>query len=65
MQACETELVTLKDVDAGTSSWLGSNSAVEARASYLLKKMRAAQRKIDALERENAQLKKVLAKTKN
>ncbi|KAJ8482266.1 hypothetical protein ONZ51_g5474 [Trametes cubensis] len=65
VQACETELVTLKDVDAGTSSWLGSNSAVEARASYLLKKMRAAQRKIDALERENAQLKKVLAKTKN
>ncbi|KAH9901129.1 RNA12 protein-domain-containing protein [Cubamyces lactineus] len=64
VQACETELVTLKDVDAGTSSWLGSNSAVEARASYLLKKMRAAQRKIDALERENAQLKKVLAKTK-
>ncbi|KAI0362726.1 exonuclease [Trametes cingulata] len=64
VRACEDELLTLKDVDAGTASWWGSKRAVEMRANHLLRKMRAAQEKIEALERQNAQLKKVLAKTK-
>ncbi|KAI0670636.1 RNA12 protein-domain-containing protein [Trametes maxima] len=64
VRACEDELLTLKDVDAGTASWWGSKRAVEMRANHLLRKMRAAQDKVEALERQNAQLKKVLAKAK-
>lgn len=64
VRACEDELLTLKDVDAGTASWWGSKRAVEMRANHLLRKMRAAQDKVEALERQNVQLKKVLAKTK-
>lgn len=64
VRACEDELLTLKDVDAGTASWWGSKRAVEMRANHLLRKMRAAQDKVEALERQNVQLKKVLVKTK-
>ncbi|CDO69022.1 hypothetical protein BN946_scf184834.g29 [Trametes cinnabarina] len=64
VRACEDELLTLKDVDAGTASWWGSKRAVEMRANHLLRKMRAAQDKVEALERQNGQLKKVLAKAK-
>ncbi|KAI0747869.1 exonuclease [Daedaleopsis nitida] len=63
VKACEAELLTLKDVDAGTANWWGSKRAVEMRASYLLKKMRAAEDKIEGLEKQNVQLKKVLSKT--
>ncbi|KAI0807276.1 exonuclease [Fomes fomentarius] len=65
VKACENELLTLKEVDAGTSSWWGSKRAVEMRANYLLKKMRAAEEKIENLEKQNAQLKKVLVKTRS
>ncbi|RPD65868.1 exonuclease [Lentinus tigrinus ALCF2SS1-7] len=61
VKACEQELLVLKDVDAGTANWWGSKRAVEMRANYLLKKMRAAEQKVENLERENAQLKKTLA----
>ena len=64
VQACETELLALKDIDAGTASWWGSKRAVEMRENYLLKKMRAAEEKIESLEKQNAQLKKVLAKAR-
>ena len=64
IKACESELLTLKEVDAGTAHWWGSKRAVEMRSNYLLKKMRAAADKIETLERENAQLKKVLAKAR-
>ncbi|PIL23760.1 hypothetical protein GSI_13510 [Ganoderma sinense ZZ0214-1] len=64
VKACEDELLTLKDVDAGTANWWGSKRAVEMRANFLLKKMRAAQEKIETLERQNIQLKKLLAKTR-
>ena len=64
VKACEDELLTLKDVDAGTANWWGSKRAVEMRASFLLKKMRVAQEKIETLERQNTQLKKVLAKAR-
>ncbi|KAH9857835.1 RNA12 protein-domain-containing protein [Lenzites betulinus] len=64
VRACEDELLTLKDVDAGTASWWGSKRAVEMRANHLLRKMRTAQEKVETLERQNATLKKVLAKSK-
>ncbi|KAM5539125.1 hypothetical protein V8D89_007348 [Ganoderma adspersum] len=64
VKACENELLTLKDVDAGTANWWGSKRAVEMRANFLLKKMRAAQEKIETLERQNTQLKKMLAKAR-
>ena len=64
VKACESELLTLKEVDAGTASWWGSKRAVEMREHYLFKKMRAAEEKIESLERQNAQLKKVLAKAR-
>ncbi len=64
VKACEDELLTLKDVDAGTANWWGSKRAVEMRANFLLKKMRAAQEKVETLEKQNIQLKKVLAKAR-
>ncbi|KAI0818814.1 exonuclease [Irpex lacteus] len=65
VKACEDELMTLKEVEAGTSHWWGSRRAVTAREEYLLKKMRVAQEKIEALEKQNASLKKVLSKVKS
>ncbi|KAF8078176.1 RNA12 protein-domain-containing protein [Lyophyllum atratum] len=41
---------------------LGRQSATSMRARYLADKMQAAERKIEAMERENAELKKVLAR---
>ena len=64
IKACESELLTLKEVDAGTANWWGSKRAVEMRTNYLLKKMRAAENKIENLERQNVQLKKILAKAR-
>ncbi|KIP10314.1 hypothetical protein PHLGIDRAFT_28547 [Phlebiopsis gigantea 11061_1 CR5-6] len=62
VKACEEELMTLKEVEAGTSHWWGSRRAVSTRGEYLLRKMRAAVEKIEALEKQNAALKKTLAK---
>ena len=65
VKACESELLTLKEVDAGTASWWGSKRAVEMREHYLFRKMRAAEEKIESLEKQNAQLKKILAKARS
>ncbi|GBE82399.1 RNA12 protein-domain-containing protein [Sparassis latifolia] len=62
VKACELELLTLKDVDAGTSLFWGSRRAVSQRTDYLLKKMRIAEEKIEVLEKQNLNLKKILAK---
>ena len=62
IKSCEQELLTLKDVDAGTADWMGSRTAVRDRMNYLLKKMRTAGDKIEMLEKENARLRKVLSK---
>lgn len=62
IKSCEQELLTLKDVDAGTADWMGSRTAVRDRMNYLLKKMRIAGDKIEVLEKENARLRKVLSK---
>lgn len=62
IKSCEQELLTLKDVDAGTADWMGSRTAVLHRMNYLLKKMRLAGDKIEILEKENVRLRKVLTK---
>lgn len=62
VRACEEELMTLKEVEAGTSHWWGSRRAVSGRGEYLLKKMRVAVDKIEALEKHNSMLKKTLSK---
>ena len=62
VKACEEELMTLKEVEAGTSHWWGSRKAVSSRGEYLLRKMRTAVEKIEALEKQNAALKKTLSK---
>ncbi|KAH9952207.1 RNA12 protein-domain-containing protein [Amylocystis lapponica] len=62
VKTCELELLTLKDVDAGTTRWYGSRSAVSSRGDYLLKKMKTAEEKIEVLEKQNATLKKILSK---
>ena len=63
VRACEEELLTLKEVEAGTSHWWGSRKAVTSRSEYLLRKMRDAVEKMENLERQNASLKKTLSKT--
>ncbi|KAI0340659.1 hypothetical protein BDW22DRAFT_1360083 [Trametopsis cervina] len=65
VKACEDELMTLKEVEAGTSHWWGSRRAVSSREEYLLKKMRGAQEKIEALEKQNGSLKKVLSRVQS
>ncbi|KAI0085448.1 exonuclease [Irpex rosettiformis] len=65
IKACEAELMTLKEVEAGTSHWWGSRRAVTAREEYLLKKMRVAQEKVEILDKQNVSLKKVLSKLKS
>jgi hypothetical protein len=65
VQSCEEELKTLIEVETGTSHWWGSRRAVTSRSEYLLKKMRAAQDKIETLEKQNASLKKLLSKSKS
>ncbi|KAH9925242.1 RNA12 protein-domain-containing protein [Fomitopsis serialis] len=62
VKSCEQELLTLKDVDAGTADWMGSRTAVRDRMNYLLKKMRLAGDKIEMLEKQNANLRKALSK---
>ncbi|KAJ3533719.1 hypothetical protein NM688_g7243 [Phlebia brevispora] len=62
VKACEEELLTLKEVEAGTSHWWGSRKAVSSRGEYLLKKMRVAVEKIEALEKQNAAYKRTLSK---
>ncbi|KAJ3477560.1 hypothetical protein NLI96_g10383 [Meripilus lineatus] len=62
IQKCEQEIVVLKDVDAATSVWWGSRAAVDNRREYLLGKMRQAGTKVEIADRQNTQLKKVLAK---
>lgn len=62
VQKCEQEIVVLKDVDAATSVWWGSRAAVDNRREYLLGKMRTAGTKVEQADRQNTNLKKVLAK---
>ena len=52
----------MKDIGAADSNWWGGRRASSERAAYLFSKMLAAERKIEALEKRNTELKKVLAR---
>jgi len=61
--SCESELSTLNDLsNVERSFWGLKRKATSDRKEYLLKKMRIAQAKIQALEKQNTLLKKALAK---
>ncbi|KAJ7093140.1 RNA12 protein-domain-containing protein [Mycena epipterygia] len=62
IKACEQELLVLKEIGTDSEHWWGGKSASSSRSYYLLSKMHASAMKIEALERRNAELKKVLAK---
>ncbi|KAJ6466338.1 RNA12 protein-domain-containing protein [Mycena sanguinolenta] len=62
VKACEQELLSLKEIGRDFEHWWGGNAASSTRSRYLLTKMQAATLKIEALERRNIELKKVLAK---
>jgi hypothetical protein len=63
VSACESELTTLKDLsNVERSFWGLRRKTTSERKEYLLKKMRSAQAKIQTLEKQNATLKKALAK---
>ncbi|KAJ7771805.1 RNA12 protein-domain-containing protein [Mycena metata] len=62
VKACESELLTLKEIGTDGEHWWGGNSASSTRSRYLLSKMQASATKIEGLERKNTELKKVLAK---
>ena len=61
IRVCEDELMRLKEIGAD-SSWWGSKRASSERAAYLYSNMLAAERKIEVLEKRNAELKKILSK---
>jgi predicted RNA-binding protein YlxR (DUF448 family) len=61
IRVCEDELIRLKEI-ATDSSWWGSKRASSERAAYLYSNMLTAERKIEVLERRNAELKKILLK---
>lgn len=62
IRECEQELQTLNDLGASDSNWWGGRRASSERAAYLFSKMLAAERKIEALDKRNTELKKVLAR---
>ncbi|CAL1704048.1 unnamed protein product [Somion occarium] len=62
IRTCEQELLTLREIDAGTSTWWGPSFAVKQRREHLLKNMHTAENKIEVLEKQNINLKKILAK---
>lgn len=63
MKLCEDELIALNNIDAGTSTWWGPNHAVKQRREHVLKNLHIAEMKIENLEKQNINLKKVLSKT--
>lgn len=61
IKACEEELLRLAEIGEHTkSSVFGTERAVSMRTRYLLNAMGEASTKIEALERANAKLKKLL-----
>ena len=61
IRACEEELITLKHIGAA-DSWWGGKRASSERAAYLFNKMLEAERKIDKLDKQNTELKKIIAR---
>ncbi|KAJ7090200.1 RNA12 protein-domain-containing protein [Mycena belliarum] len=62
VKTCEQELLALKEIGTDVKHWWSGNSATSSRSHYLLAKMQASANKIEALERKNLELKKVLAR---
>jgi len=62
VKACEQELLSLKEIGRDFDHWWGRNKASSTRSRYLLSKMHISAMQIEALERRNAELKKVLAR---
>ncbi|KAF8208542.1 exonuclease [Mycena galopus ATCC 62051] len=62
IKTCEQELLSLKEIGRDFEHWWSTNAASSARAKYLLSKMQASTMKIEALEKRNSELKKVLVK---
>ncbi|KAH7927744.1 hypothetical protein BV22DRAFT_257665 [Leucogyrophana mollusca] len=63
IRSCEVELSTLKDLSGmERSSLLGGRKASSERKEHLFKKMSSAQMKVQALEKRNVELKKVLSR---
>ncbi|KAG2158089.1 RNA12 protein-domain-containing protein [Suillus bovinus] len=63
LRACESELSTLQDISKMERSfWWFRRRTTSERKEYLLKKMRSAQTKIQTLEKQNVELKRVLVK---
>jgi len=62
VRACEEELTILKQLGSDPNHWVEWRSASTHRAAYLFRKMKAAETKIETLEKQNAELKKVLAR---
>ncbi|KAF8831619.1 hypothetical protein HHX47_DHR1000799 [Lentinula edodes] len=61
IQSCEEELLKLVEIGKnGPSTWLTEDPS-SRRSRYLLKKMMESERKLEALERKNAELKKTLS----
>ncbi|KAH7889953.1 RNA12 protein-domain-containing protein [Phlebopus sp. FC_14] len=65
IKACEAELATLGDISSGErffqTLWRSRRAPAE-RKRYLLRKMYAAQMRVLALEKQDAELRKILAK---
>lgn len=63
IKAYENELASLTDTmhKEKQLSWFWGSSACHSRARYVGKKLAAAERKVETLERKNDQLKRVLA----
>jgi len=62
IKACEQEITTLKEIGTESSHWWGGRTASSMRATYLFEKMLVAETKIEALEKQNLELKRVLSK---
>jgi hypothetical protein len=62
IKAYEHEIAILKSIGTESSYWWGRRTAPSMRAAYLFDKMLAAEMKIEALEKQNLELKKVLLK---
>jgi len=61
VRACEQELQVLRTIGIDTVRWWRRTSATGIRAKYLMEKMRNAQATLQKSEKQNGELKKVLA----
>jgi len=64
IKSCEQEIASVKEIGMESHWWgLGGRSATSMRAAYLFDKMLTAETKIEALEKQNSELKRLLSKS--